>query len=473
MTDRLKEEKRLRREAEEEQNKADSVADFWAQMKAQSGSRSKTKDKDQTAAAPAAAAAAAPADAASTVADTDEASAAAPAPASGDNPLPPSGPTTAATTTTADTAATARPAAVTKTPAPGKVIIKKAYDFAGETVVVEKEVDAGSRAAKAAARAPVAAGSGKGKGLASVLARIGKKKKMSTMDKSELDWKQYRTDNNLEDELKLARTDGYAVWMCLWQCVPCVSTWCAVCLGSVTLVCVLGLCLGSVSVFWWKYRHQLADCLCLFFCYYFKCGLANVGGGGAAFCMIAADVTSRPGDLLCRCAGADTLRSRSFCSGQTVGDLRSSASTASGSACAARAAGNRFPQRNKSRKPQCIILYGWVWCYPPVEAASRRAAQGDTGRRRGAQARGTGAGRRRGAQAGKAKETGSLAVVGGGRFRLRVGKGQRLGRIVVHADVHLHPVGHRVAHQRLNPRVDAHDRGLSIPHRVAVAPDKT
>ena len=398
MTDRLKEEKRLRREAEEEQNKADSVADFWAQMKAQSGSRSKTKDKDQTAAAPAAAAAAAPADAASTVADTDEASAAAPAPASGDNPLPPSGPTTAATTTTADTAATARPAAVTKTPAPGKVIIKKAYDFAGETVVVEKEVDAGSRAAKAAARAPVAAGSGKGKGLASVLARIGKKKKMSTMDKSELDWKQYRTDNNLEDELKLARTDGYAVWMCLWQCVPCVSTWCAVCLGSVTLVCVLGLCLGSVSVFWWKYRHQLADCLCLFFCYYFKCGLANVGGGGAAFCMIAADVTSRPGDLLCRCAGADTLRSRSFCSGQTVGDLRSSASTASGSACAARAAGNRFPHRNKSRKAQCISFMVGFGVIPLLKrrlvGRLRATRDAGAGHRRGAQARDAGAGHR-------------------------------------------------------------------------------
>lgn len=39
-------------------------------------------------------------------------------------------------------------------------------------------------------------------GLGSVLSQIGKKQKLSTLEKSKLDWNRFKKDENIEDELK-------------------------------------------------------------------------------------------------------------------------------------------------------------------------------------------------------------------------------------------------------------------------------
>ncbi|XP_036400159.1 craniofacial development protein 1 [Megalops cyprinoides] len=110
---------------------------------------------------------------------------------------------------------------------PSKITITKVFDFAGEEVRVTKEVEADSKEAKSflkmkekekeeeedeeekvlhskpatpslapgpSAKRPV--------GLGSVLNRIsGKKQKMSTLEKSRLDWDAFKTEEGITDEL--------------------------------------------------------------------------------------------------------------------------------------------------------------------------------------------------------------------------------------------------------------------------------
>ncbi|XP_064393655.1 craniofacial development protein 1-like [Halichondria panicea] len=104
------------------------------------------------------------------------------------------------------------------------VSIKTKYDFAGEEVEVEKEVRVDSKEAKKffesqsstqpAEKMDQEAGlqtgtKRKGSGLGSVLDSIGKKQKMSTLEKSHLDWQQFKTSEGLEDELAHGTKDGY------------------------------------------------------------------------------------------------------------------------------------------------------------------------------------------------------------------------------------------------------------------------
>lgn len=126
---------------------------------------------------------------------------------------------------------------------PKTVTIKETYDFAGEEVVVEKEVAADSREARiflksqaqqlegeqegtgttgvtmatTASTAPpvsassksITAGMKRSSGLSSVLQSIGKKPKMSTLEKSRLDWVKYKREEGLQDELSQHSKDGY------------------------------------------------------------------------------------------------------------------------------------------------------------------------------------------------------------------------------------------------------------------------
>lgn len=102
-----------------------------------------------------------------------------------------------------------------------KVKITKVFDFAGEEVRVTKEVDATSREAKSffkqnekenpQAHVPSAlpslpAGSGlkRSSGMSSLLGKIGaKKQKMSTLEKSKLDWESFKEEEGIGEELAI------------------------------------------------------------------------------------------------------------------------------------------------------------------------------------------------------------------------------------------------------------------------------
>ncbi|XP_076658599.1 yeti [Halictus rubicundus] len=102
-----------------------------------------------------------------------------------------------------------------------KVKITKVFEFAGEEVKVEKEVSIDSAEARLSlssaensdktgnSTTPAGKGSGRGKGfkraglggISSVLGQIGKKAKISTLEKSKLDWDNYKKEENLEEEI--------------------------------------------------------------------------------------------------------------------------------------------------------------------------------------------------------------------------------------------------------------------------------
>ncbi|XP_021026001.1 craniofacial development protein 1 [Mus caroli] len=102
-----------------------------------------------------------------------------------------------------------------------KVTITKVFDFAGEEVRVTKEVDAASKEAKAFLKqtekekpqalvtspaTPLPAGSGikRASGMSSLLGKIGaKKQKMSTLEKSKLDWESFKEEEGIGEELAI------------------------------------------------------------------------------------------------------------------------------------------------------------------------------------------------------------------------------------------------------------------------------
>ncbi|XP_037094654.1 craniofacial development protein 1-like [Pollicipes pollicipes] len=102
------------------------------------------------------------------------------------------------------------PEALTSKPAPpAKVTVTKVFDFAGEAVTVTKDVDVSSREAKRAATggtgssqpSPQMAVPSRRGGLAGLVNNLGKKPKMSVLEKSRLDWVGFKKEENLEEEL--------------------------------------------------------------------------------------------------------------------------------------------------------------------------------------------------------------------------------------------------------------------------------
>lgn len=89
-----------------------------------------------------------------------------------------------------------------------KVTIKKVFEFAGEEVIVEKEVPADAPEARLLQK-PSNSDTAKGVkgacrasgGLKSVLNQLGKKTKISTLEKSKIDWERYKREEKIEDEL--------------------------------------------------------------------------------------------------------------------------------------------------------------------------------------------------------------------------------------------------------------------------------
>ncbi|XDA82863.1 hypothetical protein R6Z07M_012714 [Ovis aries] len=102
-----------------------------------------------------------------------------------------------------------------------KVKITKVFDFAGEEVRVIKEVDATSKEAKsffkqnekekpqsnvpsAVPSPPAGSGLKRSSGMSSLLGKIGaKKQKMSTLEKSKLDWESFKEEEGIGEELAI------------------------------------------------------------------------------------------------------------------------------------------------------------------------------------------------------------------------------------------------------------------------------
>lgn len=113
----------------------------------------------------------------------------------------------------------------TKAPEPTKVTITKVFDFAGEEVRVNKEVSADSREAKSYLKSqnteekknedkekssspnqpPLPGPSVKRPaGMTGILGRIGgKKQKMSTLEKSKMDWDAFKSEEGISEELAI------------------------------------------------------------------------------------------------------------------------------------------------------------------------------------------------------------------------------------------------------------------------------
>lgn len=104
-----------------------------------------------------------------------------------------------------------------------KMSITRTYDFAGEAIRVTKTVDLSSEEAKNVKRdegikkneattllKPVGiSGIKRSGGLTSVLGKISKKPKMSTLEKSKLDWETFKDQEGIEDDLRNFNKDGY------------------------------------------------------------------------------------------------------------------------------------------------------------------------------------------------------------------------------------------------------------------------
>lgn len=90
----------------------------------------------------------------------------------------------------------------------GMVTVTEQRRFAGKTVTLQRDVAATSKeAAKAAADAEAAAT--KKAGLDAVLESLSQAKKVTVLDKSRLDWKDYKkTDDQVQEELEVHKRSG-------------------------------------------------------------------------------------------------------------------------------------------------------------------------------------------------------------------------------------------------------------------------
>lgn len=105
-----------------------------------------------------------------------------------------------------------------------KTVVTEVFEFAGEKVSVEKEVSSNpvvtengskrSSVAGMAGRGHVGRGAGRGGGssaLTSFLGQLGKKGKLSTLEKSKLDWDQFKKKEGIDEDIQIHNKgkDGY------------------------------------------------------------------------------------------------------------------------------------------------------------------------------------------------------------------------------------------------------------------------
>lgn len=89
-------------------------------------------------------------------------------------------------------------------PAAAKTTVKvtKVYDFAGEEVQITKEVAKNSKEAKNNTQNAVSVKAKRPGGLQGILGKMNKKPKLSTLEKSKLDWSNYKEEEGISDELR-------------------------------------------------------------------------------------------------------------------------------------------------------------------------------------------------------------------------------------------------------------------------------
>lgn len=119
-------------------------------------------------------------------------------------------------------AAPQKPLISTATNIPAKpIIVTEIFEFAGEKVEVQKEIKTDKPVALAAGVSATSAplnksrigssGSGSGGGIASVLGQIGKKNKLSVLQKTQIDWSGFKNKEGIDEELQTFNKgrDGY------------------------------------------------------------------------------------------------------------------------------------------------------------------------------------------------------------------------------------------------------------------------
>jgi len=84
---------------------------------------------------------------------------------------------------------------------PQTVTIKERFEFAGEKIEVERKVDIKEAEMLQAKKAA--------SGLGDLLDHLKGKSKITTLQKSKLDWNQFTEEEGLEDEFVKNRKDGY------------------------------------------------------------------------------------------------------------------------------------------------------------------------------------------------------------------------------------------------------------------------
>lgn len=85
---------------------------------------------------------------------------------------------------------------------PKKIKVTEVIEFAGEQMCVEKEISPESAAAKKLLVPSSSAQKKSRGGLNSVLNLIGKKTKVTTLEKSKLDWDKFKKEENIQDDLE-------------------------------------------------------------------------------------------------------------------------------------------------------------------------------------------------------------------------------------------------------------------------------
>lgn len=84
-----------------------------------------------------------------------------------------------------------------------KTIVTKIYDFAGEKVEIKEEIDNKLNTSSSSKLNPLK----RGLGINNLVANLGKKQKLSTLNKTKQDWDLFKKEEGIEDDLKKAKKD--------------------------------------------------------------------------------------------------------------------------------------------------------------------------------------------------------------------------------------------------------------------------
>lgn len=107
-----------------------------------------------------------------------------------------------------------KPVAKQETAPPQKTIVKEIFEFAGEKIEVEKEIKLDDKKGDSQIKAGAVATASRprpGGGLSSVLTQLGKKNKLSVLEKTKLDWTGFKKNEGIDEELQVHNKgrDGY------------------------------------------------------------------------------------------------------------------------------------------------------------------------------------------------------------------------------------------------------------------------